>query len=730
MKMENILQTVLDAAINGLVALQAVRDEQGSIRDFSFLFINQSAQQLFGRNIPPGSLHNHLFPGAVPSGLFTRYVTAVETQKKQEAEINLPYDDWSHQYLMVVCPAEDGLVIAFENITARKKAQRELSGIRKQVQQVLNAPNVQVSVFQSVRDESGEIIDFLYLMISRQGAESLGRSDLPGKRLFEVYPRVRQELAGMQKVVATGVTYCFETHFTDEGLDLWLVTSCARFNDGLIVVWEDITQRKKDEAALRHSHQLLKAIFDSTPVLLGFLQAIRNEQGEVEDFIIAKINESNIQFAKHTGMEAGQQLSQALPHIKEHEMYRMICEVLETGIPHRLETYYGYDGFDTWLDAYWARLDEGVLSSLLDITDRKKTEEQTRKNLAILQQAEELARLGSWEYDIAGDAFAWSAGMYQLFGLAPGDRIKPEIYLDYALPADKRSARLLIKNLRQGAKPFEITLRIQVGAQIKTLKIKALVLADEQGRPGKVLGVNLDLTALKRLEADNLAIKLNQQKELLMAILTAQEEERKRIAESLHNGLGQQLYAIKLNLDQIVLAELPAGSASSREAKQKADRLLAEAIDQTRTLSHQLLPGILEDMGLGIAIKDICKIYNSPQLAFQCQVSHLPKHLDKTLQLAIYRIVQELANNIVKHAQATEASLQIRKIGQQVALLAEDNGTGFNQGQALGKGIGLKAIKDRVKLMNGTMEIDSEPGKGTMISIYLPIIQQKNLGAY
>jgi signal transduction histidine kinase len=140
--------------------------------------------------------------------------------------------------------------------------------------------------------------------------------------------------------------------------------------------------------------------------------------------------------------------------------------------------------------------------------------------------------------------------MYGLFGLAPGTLVSPKIYLDFVIPEDRPIAECLVSHPRTGSAGFEKTLRIRVGKQLKILRLRAVMLYDEQEQPVRMLGVDIDISKLKRLEADNLHLRLSQQQERITAVLEAQEE-RRRIAESLHNDLCQLLYATKLPLDRL-----------------------------------------------------------------------------------------------------------------------------------------------------------------------------------
>jgi two-component system NarL family sensor kinase len=131
------------------------------------------------------------------------------------------------------------------------------------------------------------------------------------------------------------------------------------------------------------------------------------------------------------------------------------------------------------------------------------------------------------------------------------------------------------------------------------------------------------------------------------------------------------------------------------------------------------VPRTLEDFGLEAAIQDICSDYSLAPLRLTCHLANLPDGLPSHLALAVYRMAQELANNIVKHAHATQARLSITADGQALELRAEDNGVGFAV-EPQSKGLGWLALQDRVRLLNGTLQLDTEPGH-TSVTISLPL---------
>ena len=236
-----------------------------------------------------------------------------------------------------------------------------------------------------------------------------------------------------------------------------------------------------------------------------------------------------------------------------------------------------------------------------------------------------------------------------------------------------------------------------------------------QGKP-LMHAVWRDITERKRL----MQAERDQQQALAEAVLAAEESERRRIAESLHNGLGQQLYATKLSLGQLKEPQYRDDPQRFNQLHTKTSQLLANAIVQTRTLSHELIPRTLQDFGLEAAFQDICTNYSIAPLHMRCSVVSLPLGLPPHLLLAIYRMAQELANNIVKHAQATQAHLSLGVEGEAIVLRAEDNGIGFDTALATqNNGMGWQTLLDRVHLLQGTLSLQRE--QGTRIIICLPL---------
>lgn len=246
-------------------------------------------------------------------------------------------------------------------------------------------------------------------------------------------------------------------------------------------------------------------------------------------------------------------------------------------------------------------------------------------------------------------------------------------------------------------------------------------LVDPEGNVTGGLVILHDVKQQQKYEAETIQLKLDQQKAVLNAVLAAQEGERRRIAESLHNGVGQLLYAAKINLERI---------GKERQFNPESNRLmlefLDEAIRETRTISFELMPGILEDFGLETALQELFKRLSVPNLKMNLHTNGLQR-FPADIEIAVYRIIQELLNNIIKHAKASQATIEVTCQRNMLQVSAKDNGIGFEEKSTLlrTKGIGLASILNRVKLLNGEVALESSPGSGTVVSVEIKIPPKK-----
>jgi len=215
---------------------------------------------------------------------------------------------------------------------------------------------------------------------------------------------------------------------------------------------------------------------------------------------------------------------------------------------------------------------------------------------------------------------------------------------------------------------------------------------------------------------------INQQELRSRAIIEAEEKERTRIAKELHDGIGQQLSAAKLNVSGLQ-ASLHTNNNEEKIMLQNAIDFIDESVKEVRLVSHSMMPNALVKSGLVSAIKEfVTKINSSGALKINLEIVGLSDRLEQTVETVLFRVLQELLNNIIKHAKSTEVSIQVIKHEKELTVLIEDNGAGFDVDKALNNenGIGLKNIQSRVAFLNGQVFFDSHLGKGTTVTVEIP----------
>lgn len=204
------------------------------------------------------------------------------------------------------------------------------------------------------------------------------------------------------------------------------------------------------------------------------------------------------------------------------------------------------------------------------------------------------------------------------------------------------------------------------------------------------------------------------------AIIEAEEKERIRIARDLHDGVAQTMTAAKMQLEYF--------NDSNQELYQSSDNLktifnlITDAANEVRSVSHSMIPNALLKSGLVAAVRDLVQRTDNARLKMNLIIHGLNERMHENIESVSFRVLQELINNIMKHAQATEVTIQLIREGAEFTIMIEDNGKGFDV-QKIKKegGIGLKNIESRVAYLNGRIDYDSQPGRGTTVTVDIPV---------
>ncbi len=264
------------------------------------------------------------------------------------------------------------------------------------------------------------------------------------------------------------------------------------------------------------------------------------------------------------------------------------------------------------------------------------------------------------------------------------------------------------KDLEISKKTLELNKkRVQMGILIGSFIVLAIL--------GYLFYNRYKLKKQQELDAE-----LIKQRELrTKAIIEAEEKERIRIARELHDGVGQQISAVKLNMN--AFADKIQQGEENKEQYAAIMDMVDDAVKEVRSVSHNMMPNALIRFGLAKAVREfIDKIAATGALKVDLQIIGLNDRLESTTETVLYRVMQETVSNIIKHAGASNISIQLIKDADSLTMMIEDNGKGFDTRKISEYGgIGLKNIISRVEYLNGTVDFDSFPGRGTTVVVEL-----------
>jgi len=224
----------------------------------------------------------------------------------------------------------------------------------------------------------------------------------------------------------------------------------------------------------------------------------------------------------------------------------------------------------------------------------------------------------------------------------------------------------------------------------------------------------------RKAQAEKDAAIIEERDQGVDAVIQAQEEERKRISKELHDGIGQQLSGLKMAFQRLegkLNEEIP----HRKDEIKRLVSIISDSADEVRTISHQMMPRALTEEGLIPAVGDLlAKSLEPIDVQYEYEHYGIDGRLEERIELSLYRIIQELINNIIKHSEAKHVSVQLFKNGNKIILMVEDNGKGFST-KAKGDGHGLLNIKSRLNTLNGEVDYSPSPGSGTVATIRIPL---------
>jgi signal transduction histidine kinase len=206
------------------------------------------------------------------------------------------------------------------------------------------------------------------------------------------------------------------------------------------------------------------------------------------------------------------------------------------------------------------------------------------------------------------------------------------------------------------------------------------------------------------------------------AVISAEENERRRIALELHDGVGQMMSAARMNLSSIE-NEITFNSPEQKNRFNTVVSLIDDSCGEVRTVSHNMMPNALLKAGLAMAVREFIDKIDKNIIHINLHAEGLNEKIDLHVETVLYRVIQECVNNVIKHARAARLDISLILDNAGISATIEDNGKGFDTSNKNNfEGIGLKNIQSRITYLKGVVEWDSAPGKGTLVAIYVPLL--------
>ncbi len=278
--------------------------------------------------------------------------------------------------------------------------------------------------------------------------------------------------------------------------------------------------------------------------------------------------------------------------------------------------------------------------------------------------------------------------------------------MEKALLVEKAEKERIVKEKIEAERSASRTRRWLWGALLGSV-ILALV--------GFHIYSRMNRTALKER---NLAI-IKEQERGLAAIIQAQEDERRKIAKDLHDGVGRQISAISMNF-QAFTRKIAKDIPDLGKETEKIKSLIFDTSEEIRSISHQMMPRALTQLGLVDAMEDTIEIsFKNSGIQVEFSIHGMEERLSQEIETGIYRIAQELISNVIKHSGASIVIIELSRIDNKILLTVKDDGIGIKQ--ADNRGIGITNITSRVNALNGSFTIEALPGKGTLAAIKISL---------
>jgi len=358
-----------------------------------------------------------------------------------------------------------------------------------------------------------------------------------------------------------------------------------------------------------------------------------------------------------------------------------------------------------------------ILSVVADITDRKRAEQKLQESEKRFRLMADSAPVLMW----LSDANKLCTDFNQEWLRFTGRTMKDELgdgWTENVHPDDLQSCVRTYTRAFDDRRQFVMEYRLRRhDGQYRWLMDRGVPRFLDDGTFAGYIGCCIDITDEKEAKAARA--------ELSGRLIHAQEEERARIARELHDDINQRLALLANGLQEVERNSDQSEQSEERKQVRELWQATNDIANDVQQLSHQLHPSKLHYLGLASAIRELCQEFSKlHKTEVQCTAHNIPKHLDETLALGLYRAVQEALRNVAKHSQAHQVKVELAADAKQLRLRVSDDGVGFDPELARNShGLGLISMQERLRLVGGEFSLWSRPSLGTQIEGVVPLAE-------
>ena len=358
-----------------------------------------------------------------------------------------------------------------------------------------------------------------------------------------------------------------------------------------------------------------------------------------------------------------------------------------------------------------------------EITESKQAEKKLKESEIQLAEAQRLAHVGSFDWDLRTNTVTWSDELYRIFGFQRGEIDVAHEAMSFIHYEDRDLVQRTVNNSVKNREPYSFYYRVlRLDGDERIVHSRGYVVNDEDGDPIRVFGSTQDVTELKRAE-EKLKATSEQLRALSASVQSTSEEAATRIAREIHDELGDALTCLKLDLELIRREEFSDTSGADVSRLREKTEAMIQVIDQTldtvRRISSELRPSVLDDIGLVAAMRwQVRQFEAQAGIVCRCDFHLEDVSLDEQQSTAIFRVFQEALTNVLRHSQATVVNITLEKDEEELVLTIQDNGRGITTDEKSNPlSLGLLRMRERVNLIGGTIHFKGVEEKGTEITV-------------